>query len=388
MSSKITFEEYYKRLLEVTNTIVPISNYIGWNKSIRYKCLVCDNEWNVKEARSAIRGFGCPKCAKEKQKEVLVRLSKSRIKSEEQFRKELSEKQPNLIPNDIYKSDNTKYHCICKIHNCDVYTTPEKYLRRNQGCKFCSVERNKCAIRYTDESYKEKAYSLNDNIKIVSKYQNIKEKVHVKCKICNYEWNPIAETLVWNKPCGCPNCSGNAIKTPESFESELKITHPELKLLSPYIRANRKLHVLCTDCNRDFMVTPNKLQQGQHCPYCKISHGESVIRSILTNLSIEFEMQKRFDDLKGVGGRKLSYDFYLPTYNFLVEYQGEQHKKPVVFKGTNNKTSLLSFEKQQEHDRRKREYAKENNIELLEIWYWDFNNIEQILSEKIFSRAS
>ena len=218
--------------------------------------------------------------------------------------------------------------------------------------------------------------------------QNIKEKVHVKCKICNYEWNPIAETLIWNKPCGCPNCSGNAIKTPENFESELKITHPELKLLSPYIRANRKLHILCTDCNRDFMVTPNKLQQGQHCTYCKISHGESVIRSILTKLSIEFEMQKRFDDLKGVGGRKLSYDFYLPTYNLLVEYQGEQHKKPVVFKGTNKKTSLLSFKKQQEHDRRKCEYAKENNIELLEIWYWDFNNIEQILSEKIFSKAS
>lgn len=136
------------------------------------------------------------------------------------------------------------------------------------------------------------------------------------------------------------------------------------------------------------MVTPNKLQQGQHCTYCKISHGESVIRSILTKLSIEFEMQKRFDDLKGVGGRKLSYDFYLPTYNLLVEYQGEQHKKPVVFKGTNKKTSLLSFKKQQEHDRRKCEYAKENNIELLEIWYWDFNNIEQILSEKIFSKAS
>lgn len=332
MSSKITFEEYHKRLSEATTTIIPISDYIGWNKPIRYKCLVCDNEWDVKEARYVPRGYGCPCCANKKKREVLTKIHHNNLKSEEQFRNELLVKQPNLIPNDTYTNKNTKYHCICKIHNCDVYKTPDKYLNANQGCDICSVERNKCATRYTDESYKEKAYSLNENIKIVSKYQNIKEKVHVKCKICNYEWNPIAETLIWNKPCGCPNCSGNAIKTPENFESELKITHPELKLLSPYIRANRKLHILCTDCNRDFMVTPNKLQQGQHCPYCKISHGESVIRSILTKLSIEFEMQKRFDDLKGVGGRKLSYDFYLPTYNLLVEYQGEQHKKPVVFK--------------------------------------------------------
>lgn len=388
MSSKITFEEYFRRLSETTKTIVPISKYMGQSKPIKYKCLIYNHQWEVKEARYVPNGYGCPCCADKKKQEALTKTHQNNLKTEEQFRKELLKKQPNLLPNDSYINKNTKYHCICKIHNCDVYTTPDKYLNKNQGCKLCAIEKSKCAIRYTDKSYKEKAYSLNKNIKILSTYQNVKKRIHVRCKVCNYEWNPIAETLIWTNPCGCPNCSGNAIKTPESFESELKITHPELKLLSPYIRANRKLHVLCTDCNRDFMATPNKLQQGQHCPYCKISHGESVIRSILTNLSIEFEMQKRFDDLKGVGGRKLSYDFYLPTYNFLVEYQGEQHEKPVVFKGTNKKTSLLSFEKQQEHDRRKRDYAKEHNIELLEIWYWDFNNIEQILSKKIFSKVS
>ena len=37
------------------------------------------------------------------------------------------------------------------------------------------------------------------------------------------------------------------------------------------------------------------------------------------------------------------------------------------------------FEIQKEHDRRKREYAKSHGIDLLEIWYWDFDNIEDIL---------
>lgn len=387
MSPKIDFNEYQKRLKQTTDTIIPISNYIGWNQPIKYKCLICNHKWEVKEARSIIR-YGCPNCAKDKKLETLNEIHKSNLKSEEQFRKELVEKQPNLIPNDKYINNHTKYHCICKIHNCDVYTTPDKYLNRNQGCDMCAVERSKCATRYTDKSYKEKVYSLNKNIEILSKYQNIKENVHIKCKICNYEWNPIAETLIGNNSSGCPNCSGNAIKTPEKFESEIRLTHPELKLLSPYIRANKKVHILCTDCNRYFWVTPNKLQQGQHCPYCKISHGESLIRSILTNLNIEFEMQKKFDDLKGLGGRKLSYDFYLPKYRFLIEYQGEQHEKPVVFKGTNSELALKSFERQQEHDKRKREYAKEHNIELLEIWYWDFENIELILSEKLFSKVS
>ncbi len=389
MNRKIDFEEYYKRLLKTTSTIIPISEYVGWNKPIKYQCLECNNEWEVKEARSVIRGYGCPKCAKIKQKETLRKLSESRIKSEEQFRKELLVKQPNLIPNDTYKSDRTKYHCICKIHICNVYTTPEKYLRRNQGCRMCAIEKSKCAIRYTDKSYKEKAYSLNKNIKIVSAYQNVKERIHVRCKVCNYEWNPIAETLIWTNPCGCPNCAGNAHKSTENFRLELEKSHPALTLLSEYISANEEVHVQCNDCGNDFWITPNKLQQGQQCSCNHESRGENKIRLFLENSNIEYIPQKSFCNLFGQSGfKKLSYDFYLSTFNLLIEYQGEQHENPVIFKGTDMDLALKSFERQQEHDRRKREYAKEHNIQLLEIWYWDFNNIEQILSEKIFSRAS
>ena len=44
---------------------------------------------------------------------------------------------------------------------------------------------------------------------------------------------------------------------------------------------------------------------------------------------------------------------------------------------------ILDFKKQLEHDRRKREYAKKNNIDLLEIWYYDIDNIENILIERL-----
>ena len=73
----------------------------------------------------------------------------------------------------------------------------------------------------------------------------------------------------------------------------------------------------------------------------------------------------------------LSYDFYLPKYNLLIEYQGEYHD------GSVHKETKERFERQQEHDRRKREYAERNNIKLLEIWYWDFDNIEEILKEMV-----
>lgn len=70
--------------------------------------------------------------------------------------------------------------------------------------------------------------------------------------------------------------------------------------------------------------------------------------------------------------------FFLPKLNILVEYQGEQHESPIDIFGGDEQ-----FKIQQEHDFRKREYAKSNNIQLVEIWYYDLNNIEEILKERI-----
>ena len=81
----------------------------------------------------------------------------------------------------------------------------------------------------------------------------------------------------------------------------------------------------------------------------------------------------------GVNNNLLSYDFYLPDYNMLIECQGIQHEK--FTKGLHE--TEVDFKKQLEHDRRKKEYAKQNNINLLEIWYYDIDNIEEILINEL-----
>ena len=73
--------------------------------------------------------------------------------------------------------------------------------------------------------------------------------------------------------------------------------------------------------------------------------------------------QKTFDDLKDK--TYLSYDYYLPEYNMLIEYQGIQHYESVSFNGKD----YTDLEKQQYHDNLKREYAKENGYKLLELKY-------------------
>lgn len=77
---------------------------------------------------------------------------------------------------------------------------------------------------------------------------------------------------------------------------------------------------------------------------------------------IKYESQKTFCDLKGVNGGLLSYDFYLPERNILLELHGLQHYQPIDWFG-----GKVTFEKQQQHDMLKREYAAENGFKLIEI---------------------
>ena len=135
---------------------------------------------------------------------------------------------------------------------------------------------------------------------------------------------------------------------------------------------------LC-DCGEEIIVRSSALLHGytKSCG-CMKSHGEYYVSTYLLSNSINFEKQKKFSDLLGVGGGNLSYDFYLPNHNMLIECQGEQHERPIEYFGGEEQFII-----QQEHDKRKREYAKDNGYRLLEISYKDYNNIDNILTKAI-----
>lgn len=145
---------------------------------------------------------------------------------------------------------------------------------------------------------------------------------------------------------------------------------------------NAATKIICK-CKKhgEFSTNMGHLVEGKGCPICKESRGEKSIRNILSAHDILFEPQKRFDGLYGVGGGKLSYDFYIPSQNLLIEYQGEYHDG-TMHKISPDMQSVEKLEKQKIHDEMKRSYAKDNGIGLLEIWYFDYDNIEKILSER------
>lgn len=144
-------------------------------------------------------------------------------------------------------------------------------------------------------------------------------------------------------------------------------------------------HCRC-DCGNEIDVVNGNLQSGctQSCG-CLKSKGEAEISILLTNWGIKFKREKKFKECKDK--KCLAFDFYLPDYNMCIEFQGEQHYMPVVFrtKRTNEakRKAICMFGKQIKRDNIKREHCKENNIKLLEIPYWDKENIDEILVKEL-----
>ena len=107
------------------------------------------------------------------------------------------------------------------------------------------------------------------------------------------------------------------------------------------------------------------------------SLGERAIEDFLIENHITYIREFSIDGCVSKKGNKLRFDFYLPTYNLLLEYQGLHHYGPVNKK----KRAMYVHITTMKHDQIKRDFVQENNGKLLEINYLNRENIPEILTE-------
>ena len=82
--------------------------------------------------------------------------------------------------------------------------------------------------------------------------------------------------------------------------------------------------------------------------------------------NISFVKEKRFTDCVFPDTKYLArFDFYLPDYNTLIEYDGRQHFEI----GSGNLDNPTKFELTKQHDEFKNKWAKENGYNLIRIPY-------------------
>lgn len=352
-------------MYEVNPNIEVLEEYNGAHTKILHRCKTCLNEWGA-YPNNALKGHGCSVCNYKKN-------GINKTKKHEDFVLQIDS---NIELLQKYEGAKKPMSCRCKLCNYIWNVKNAEGLLRT-GCPNCAG-----IVTLTHEEFIEKvSKTLNKNTKIIGRYINTNTPIECECLICGNRWFTISERLI--NSCGCKKCADKfngfqKRKTHEQFTQELYNVNPNVELLGKYIYAKDTILCKCNVCNFVWTPVASSLLCGIGCPMCASSKGEIILSKYMKKYNIVYISQKSFANLNGIGGKPLSYDFYLPQYNLLIEFQGEQHERPVEHFG-----GQKQFETQQEHDKRKREYAENNNINLLEIWYYDIDNIESILLEKI-----
>lgn len=291
---------------------------------------------------------------------------------------EFSEEVVNLVGTeymlytDYYRSN---VHVYMKHSTCGriFKVTPNSFLRGHR-CSFCNGNNEK---QKDTNQFKKEVYSLvGDEYSVLGDYINRSTNISIKHNSCGRVYKVQPGNFLQGSRCiECYYQSKRLTQTDAISRIEEHLG-PDYKLVSKYTGIFDPLKVLHIHCGHYFKVTlSDVVWKDSGCPYCKEPKGEKNILNFLDSHSIRYECQKRFSELKDKN--TLSYDFYLPDKNILIEFQGIQHFVPKTFGGISKSKAIENFELQKKHDKLKKDYADSNGFVLLTPSY-KIASIEEI----------
>jgi phage FluMu protein Com len=321
-------------------------NYIGIIEESKKKIVfLCENHGQIEQRFDVhIKNLKCPKCKTLNNNKYTKEYINSLI---------TIYKKPYkyFLNKDIYNVQD-KISIECKEHGIFEQRL-HNHFTIGDGCNKCSIE-NRTTI--TDKLNK---WLLNNNISII-KYNGYKSKSIIKCN----NKHIFSSTIDNLKKHGCPICNENnrLMSEREIFiENSKKYWSVELikfEYNTLVYKGKRKLFTMNSEVGPISQLPDNHLKG--YLP--KKSTGESIIENILNKYSIFYEREKTFDGC--INKKKLRFDFYIPSKNLCIEYNGVQHYQKVDRFGGEEK-----FNYQKYNDSIKVNFCEKNNINLLIISY-------------------
>ena len=344
-----------------------IEEYKNRKSILKVKCLKCGKIFekayiNIADKRTK---SNCPRCGNRKTMTL------------EEVKDFYKEKGYEFLDEEYV---NTTYLHNVKCPNGHLIKKRVSDIKAGYGCAECSNTRKK-TYNEVRTLFEEEGYIL---LTSEEEYDNTHTKVEFICPE-KHRHSIVVHKFIGGERCG--ECRNKRIsltqRTPykqikNMFESE---GDEILSNESEYINTQKHLKIKCPQ-GHIYNCTPNNFQKGYRCNLCaKKYKGEEKVKEFLENNNINYEMQKTFKDCKDK--QVLKFDFYLPQLNICIEYDGLAHFEPTDFAGKGEEWAKEQFKGQKLRDEIKNKYCKQNNINLLRIPYWEFDNIENILNKNL-----
>lgn len=394
ISSKLkrSDSDFVKILADKFPNIIPLDDYVSSKTKMKYKCKICNTEWCANPDAVLIGKNHCPNCSKKHSKE-LRSLNYEFVK--------------NAIENDISNKIGLKlYLAYGETYNTQKdkiviydelnykYFLSYRDLSKNAK-RGSTLSRFGKSNKFAIHNLNNLLILSNSNWKIVGNpvIKDFSDKIELKNSEGTSIYRSIA-SILHNVNVGY-NLINKRVFDSYTFSDEVyKITKGEYIALNEYQGIDQKVKIKHISCNKSFEITPYLfLDYGTRCPYCtkhNKSRGEKRITDFLISINVNFKSQFTFPDCKNI--LALPFDFAVLDSNnsimFLIEYQGEQHFQPVCFGGIPVEQAQNNYRENQYRDKIKKKYCEEHNITLIEIPYWDFDNIEQILKGHLTNQVA
>nr|DAU16926.1 MAG TPA: restriction enzyme [Caudoviricetes sp.] len=352
---KLKYEDVYDYFLK-NDTLLLSDKYVNNNKVLKLLCLNCGNIFE-KSLNKFKEGQSCPICKKNnKNKNTFLYI------------KYYMSQYGYIIESNEYCDAHEKLKLICPDgHHIEMNWNNFKNGKR---CKECDNKKRRLTTKEVYERMKKEGHEL------LSEYKNSKTELQIKCP--NGHIYPQTYDYFVNN-IRCPICKEKEIKNKEQHKYKWvknTINSVGYELLTKNYTNNRQ--PLDIKCDKGHVYTSNfdNFQQGHRCIICNSSNGNKKVENILKKLKINYIVEYKFENCKFK--RQLPFDFYLPDYNLCIEYDGVQHFEIVKHFG-----GFDDFITRKIKDTIKNVYCNENNIKLIRIPYWDFDNIENIIINKL-----
>lgn len=242
------------------------------------------------------------------------------------------------------------------------------YNENTRLCSECYDNPNKVDTEHVVNKFKEFHGDKYDYSKM--NYITLQTKIEIICPV----HGSFFQTPNNHYTLGCVKCRGLQLTNEERI-NKLKEIHGDIYDYSKTVSSkNSDMIIVICPTHGEFTQRYSDHLAENGCQKCSESKGERAIREYLELNNVEYIQEHRVVISRN---KRFIYDFYIPSENIMIEYDGIQHFKPIKFFG-----GVKAFKRGKYRDLMKDLYCDYHNLNLIRIPYFYSSNLNEYLDYK------